>query len=409
MSCGDPGSSVRTLVLCDQMLRSRPPRTAAADQEFVAVQSPWAHSMRCRRTGAGCALRSVQRGVTPPSDGEARAHTHVWGPKMSTCRHGLGKIRLARVDILLRLATQCLVCNGVACVDLSMGDGSIPTAARMAELRRDNPAGRRQKPSTRINARMCINDRSGDHREFSSLPANSRVFRLSVVRGQALRWSERAGAERGEERTHANRAEVSTRRHGLGSIRLARCRHFFIIRYVDTALVALDLWRVGSDQPVEMTRKCGEESACFPAGAHLQRVYLSTIYAVLQRPQCRKSGASEQNMIFGSKIQHFRYIPSRQLRGSMRGSRSVNIGPLSSSPGRSIPPVNDDRYAQYAGTLRRRQGSDPPSPSWRPAARPRFRCGRRCRTPSGLPPLCGTCVPAPSSPFHVAAAASLAS
>jgi hypothetical protein len=61
---------------------------------------------------------------------------------------------------------------------------ATPTAARMAQLRRDNPAGRRQKPSTRINARMCINDRGGDQRALSSLPAHSRVFRLSVVRGQ---------------------------------------------------------------------------------------------------------------------------------------------------------------------------------------------------------------------------------
>jgi hypothetical protein len=116
--------------------------------------------------------------------------------------------------------------------------------------------------------------------------------------------------------------------------------------------------RSGSDQPVEMTRKCGEESACFPAGARLQRVCLSPIYGVLQQIVPR-IGCIQAEHDIQQQYAIFWKMVSRQLRGSMHRWRSVNIGPLSSSPVRSIPPVNDDRYAQYAGAPLRPDGTDP--------------------------------------------------
>jgi hypothetical protein len=44
----------------------------------------------------------------------------------------------------------------------------------------------------------------------------------------------------------------------------------------------------------------------------------------------------------------------RQLRASLHRWRSVNIGALTSFPGRSVPPVDDDRLARYGGTLRKK-------------------------------------------------------
>jgi hypothetical protein len=136
---------------------------------FCCVISVISASLRCRDLN----FARVSFLAVVPGEGEER--TRIWGPKMSTCRHGLGSIGLARVDTF-RMSTRRHVDTASAALDLRF---STPLRAL-----RVSPQFSKERPVAHFFRRLAlVNGRSEVGRavrEARSLSARNSYLNIAV-------------------------------------------------------------------------------------------------------------------------------------------------------------------------------------------------------------------------------------